>query len=176
MENLRRVAIASSASGNGKTTLARELAARLQLPFIDMDALAHRAGWVELSADELRAVVEPIVASDEWVIDAIYRTKLGTLLLDRADIVVWLDLPIRVWLPRLLRRSFRRLRTGEELWHGNRESWRTAFVGRDSLVVGALRAHFSRRRRYPDYFRPYRVVRLRTPAQVRAWLESVTPR
>ena len=37
--------------------------------------------------------------------DGSYRSKLGNLVLDSADTVVWLDQPIRVWLPRLLRRT-----------------------------------------------------------------------
>jgi adenylate kinase family enzyme len=72
-----KVAVIASASGNGKTTLGREIAQRLRVPFIEMDALVHGPGWVEISNDELRAQVEPIVASDGWVIDGSYRGKLG---------------------------------------------------------------------------------------------------
>jgi shikimate kinase len=44
---VRRVAIIASASGNGKTTLGRELAARLDVPFVELDALVHGPGWTE---------------------------------------------------------------------------------------------------------------------------------
>ena len=169
---MRRIAIVASASGNGKTTLGRELARRLDVPFVEMDALVHGPNWVETPDDELRALVEPVVASDGWVIDGSYRSKLGELVLAGADTVVWLDLPIRVWLPRLVRRTLRRIRGDELLWNDNTESYRTAFWGRESLIGFALRMHFSRRRRYPSQLAPYTVVRLRTPRQVREWLDG----
>lgn len=168
---MRRVAVIASASGNGKTTLGRELARRLDVPFVELDALVHGPGWVETPDDELRAVVEPIVASDAWVIDGSYRGKLGDLVLRGADTVVWLDLPIRVWLPRLVRRTLRRIRGREQLWNDNRESVASAVWGRESLLVWAFRSHVRRRRDWPAALAPYRVVRLRTSAEVDAFLE-----
>jgi shikimate kinase len=38
---VRRIAITASASGNGKTTLGREVARRLDVPFVELDAIAH---------------------------------------------------------------------------------------------------------------------------------------
>src|SRR6185503_1493018 len=114
---VRRVAILASASGSGKTTLGRELARRLDVPFHELDALHHGPDWTEATADELRARVEPLVAEDAWVLDGAYRGKLGDLVLERAELVVWLDLPLRIWLPRLLRRTVTRIVRREELWN-----------------------------------------------------------
>ena len=74
------------------------------------------------------------MAGDRWVIDGGYRNKIGDLVLARADTVVWLDLPVHVWLPRLVRRTVGRIRRDEPLWNDNRESWRSGFWGRDSLL------------------------------------------
>jgi adenylate kinase family enzyme len=171
---MRKVAVIASTSGNGKTTLGRELARRLDVPFVELDALVHGPGWVETPDDELRAQVEPIVRSDGWVIDGAYRAKLGDLVLEAADVVVWLDLPVRIWLPRLLRRTARRVRGREELWNGNRETLANVIWGRDSLLVYAVRSHFRRRREYPEALTNWRVIRLRTPAEVERFLADVT--
>lgn len=162
----------ASASGNGKTTLGRQLASGLGVPFLELDSLVHGPGWVETPDDELRALVEPVVAGDAWVIDGVYRGKLGTLVLDAADTIVWLDLPLRVWLPRLVRRSVRRVARREELWNGNRETLRDAFWGREALVPFALRQHFRRRRLYPVELAGLPVVRLRSTAEVDRFLAS----
>ena len=167
---MRKVAVIASASGNGKTTLGRELARRLGVPFVELDALVHGPGWVETPDDELRAKVEPIVASDRWVIDGTYQNKLGDLVLRAADVVVWLDLPIRVWLSRLTRRTLRRIRGREQLWNGNRESLLAAIWGRESLFVWAFRMHFRRRRTWPTALASYPTVRLRTRADVEEFL------
>jgi adenylate kinase family enzyme len=171
---VRRVAVISSASACGKTTVGRELAGRLGVPFVELDAIHHRAGWNELPAAEFRTIVEPLVAQEAWVIDGGYRGKLGDLVLARADTVVWLDLPRRVWLPRLLRRTIRRLVTREELWNGNRETLRGAIWGRDALIPFSLRTFPGRRRRYPVELARFPVVRLRTRDEVRRWLAAVT--
>ena len=171
---MRKVAVIASASGNGKTTLGRALAHRLGLPFIELDALVHGPGWVETPNHVLRTQVEPIVASDGWVIDGTYQRKLGDLVIEAADVVVWLDLPIRVWLPRLVRRTWRRLRGREQLWNDNRESLRSAIWGRESLFVWAFRAHFTRRREWPEALRGYPVIRLRTPAAVEQFVARAT--
>jgi len=165
--------VIGSASGNGKTTLGRALAEKLQVPFIELDALVHGPGWVATPDDELRAQVEPIVQSDGWVIDGAYRGKLGDLVLRSADLIVWLDLPVRVWLPRIIRRTLRRIRTREQLWNGNTESLATAFWGRDSLLVFAVRSHFRRRREYPAALAGWHVVRLRRPVDVERFLADL---
>jgi adenylate kinase family enzyme len=170
---MRRVAVIASASGCGKTTVGRIVARRLGVPFVELDALNHGPGWSEATADELRARVEPIVARDGWVIDGGYRGKLGDLVLEAADTVVWLDLPTREWLPRLVRRTVVRLVRSEALWSGNRETFRGAFVGRDALIPFALRNHRRRRRRYPAELARFRVVRLRSQRETDAWLASV---
>jgi adenylate kinase family enzyme len=167
---VRRVAIIASASGNGKTTLGRELASRLDVPFVELDALVHGPNWSETPDQELRRTVEPIVRSEAWVIDGTYEHKLGNLVLDSADTVVWLDQPIRVWLPRLVRRTARRIRGDETLWNGNRESLRSAIGGPRSLIGYALTSHFRRRRVWPARLARYPVIRLRTPAEVERWI------
>jgi adenylate kinase family enzyme len=170
---VRRIAVIASASGNGKTTFGRALASRLDVPFVELDALVHGPGWTETPDDELRALVEPIVRSDAWVIDGTYWRKIGHLVLDGADTVVWLDLPLRVWLPRLLRRTWQRRQGREPLWNDNRETLRNAFWGRESLFGFALRTHFTRRRTWPTELAAYTVVRLRTVEEIERWLASV---
>jgi shikimate kinase len=172
---MRKVAIIASASGNGKTTLGRALAERLGVRFVELDAYVHGPGWTETPDDELRRIVAPIVASDGWVIDGTYVRKLGGLVLDAADTIVWLDLPLRVWLPRLARRTWRRWRGQERLWNDNRESLRGALWGPESLFGFALRSHFTRRRRWPAELAGHPVVRLRTPAEVERWLARAAP-
>ena len=171
---MRRVAVIGSASGNGKTTVGRALAERLAVPFVEMDALVHGPNWTEISDEDLRRLVEPIVAGEGWVLDGGYRRKLGNLVLDGADTIVWLDLPIRVWLPRLVRRTLRRIRGKELLWNDNKEGFRTAFWGRESLLGYALRMHVDRRRRYPLELAGYEVIRLRTQAEVDRFLDGVS--
>jgi adenylate kinase family enzyme len=170
---LRKVAVIASASGNGKTTFGRELARRLDVEFVEVDALVHGPNWVETPDAELRALLEPVLAADGWVIDGAYQEKLGDLVLESADVIVWLDLPIRVWLPRLIRRSWRRIRGREQIWNDNRETLRTAVWGRESLIVWALRSHFRRRREWPRVYAHLHVVRLRTPAAAERFLASL---
>jgi adenylate kinase family enzyme len=172
---MRRVAVIASASGNGKTTLGRALAARLGVPFVELDALVHGPYWRETPDTELRAMLEPTLRGDGWVIDGTYQRKLGTRVLDAADTVVWLDLPLRVWLPRLLRRTGRRLTGRERLWNDNRETLRSAFWGRTSLFGYALESHFRRRRAWPAELVGRPVVRLRSTREVEQWLGAARP-
>jgi adenylate kinase family enzyme len=169
---VKRVAVIASASGNGKTTFGRALADRLGVPFFELDALHWGPNWTEATPAKLRAAVLPLVEQEAWVIDGTYRGKLGDLVLESADTVVWLDLPMWVWLPRLLRRTVRRVVRGEELWNGNRESLRNVFLSRDSLLLYALKTNMRRRRAYPAELARFRVVRLRTTEAVDHFLRS----
>ncbi|MDA0165840.1 hypothetical protein OM076_36575 [Solirubrobacter ginsenosidimutans] len=170
---MRRVAIIASASGNGKTTLGRAVAARLGVRFVELDALVHGPNWTETPDEELRATLAPILREEGWVIDGDYGHKLGTYVLDAADTVVWLDLSTRVWFPRLVRRTGRRMLRGETLWNGNRESLRDAVWGRRSLFGYALTQQPRRRREYPRRLAQLPVVRLRSPREVDRWLGDV---
>ncbi len=141
---MRRVSVIGNV-GSGKSSVASALAARLRVPYIELDSLHWGPNWSPLSAEELRACVRPLVADDAWVIDGMYFRKIGGLVLERADTVVWLDLP---WLPtflRVVRRSFLRSIRRIQLWNGNRESLRQAFLSRDSVPPFAIRTRPRRR-------------------------------
>jgi len=163
-------------SGSGKTTFARALAARLGVPFLELDAVHHIGpNWTEATSEELQASVREFMASarEGWVIDGNYESKLGGLVLDAAERIVWLDPPLRIALRRLWRRTLTRIRDDVELWNGNRESWRGGFWGRDSLFAWTLRSWFRHRREWPRKFAgDPRFIRLRSAAEARRWLQQ----
>jgi adenylate kinase family enzyme len=167
------VVVVASASGCGKTTVGRTIAERLALPFVELDALHHGPAWTEASAEELKEKVQPIVDSDRWVVDGNYRGKLGDIVLERADLVVWLDLPVHVWLPRLVRRTVRRIVRRERLWAGNTESLRGAVVGRDALIPWSLRHYRWHRIVYPETFGRFNLVRLRSRREVDRFVRAL---
>src|SRR5580658_4691052 len=90
-------------SGAGKTTMATRLAARFGMPRHELDALHHGPGWEPRAA--FRSEVEEFAQTQRWVTEDQYRTVLGDLLLARADTYIWLDLPRRTVLFRVIRRS-----------------------------------------------------------------------
>lgn len=104
------------------------------------------------------------------MIDGNYRQKLGHLVIARAELVVWLDLPLHVFFPRLVRRTLTRAVRREVLWNGNRESFRDAVWGKDSLLVYALRTYRGRRAAWPALLAPYPHVRLASAREVDAFL------
>jgi adenylate kinase family enzyme len=159
----------------GKSTLAPELARRFGLTYIELDALHHGPNWSEPTAEEFRHIVHEAMeqAPDGWVIDGNYDLKLGDLIVDEADTIVWLDLPLSVKWGRLWRRTMDRIRNEIELWNGNRETWRGAFASRDSIFVWLFRSHIRHRRQWPNRFDgDARLVRLRSEDDVRRWLET----
>ena len=158
----------------GKTTVAKRLAEQHGVPHIELDALHWGPGWTQPTAEEFCDRVDEALNIDGWVADGSYHGKLGSLVLDRADLVVWLDPPLTTVLRRLGSRTARRVRSGEELWGGNRETWRGAFFSRDSLFIWAVTTHRPRRARYEERLAKYNVVRLRSPAEAETWLAGST--
>jgi adenylate kinase family enzyme len=166
----RKIAVVGT-TGSGKTTVARRLAAHHEVPHIELDALHSGPEWTEPRTDDFRARVESAISVSGWVVDGSYHGKLGDLVLERADLVVWLDPPLSTILRRLWTRTLDRIRKGDELWGGNRETWRGAFFSRNSLFVWALKTHRGRRRRYAERLARYDMVRLRSAREAEAWLE-----
>ena len=175
MSTPRRIVLKGT-SGAGKTTLGAELSRRLGVPFIELDALHHGPNWTAATSDELRAGVRAAMAAapDGWVIDGNYDSKLGDTVTAEAEVIVWLDLPLATKLLRTARRSLVRMRNDEELWNGNKETWRGWIADRDALFPYLVKAHRRHRREWPKRFAgDPRVVRLRSDAEVWQWVERL---
>jgi hypothetical protein len=105
------------------------------------------------------------------VTDSTYHTMLGNLVVDRADVLVWLDLPIPLVMWRLLRRTHVRNRDRIELWNGNVEpGWRESF---GYLIRPALKAAFRNRRTFPKRYAGVNMRRLRSDRDVREFVQSI---
>jgi adenylate kinase family enzyme len=177
---VRRVSVIGT-SGSGKSTLASSLAAVLGADFLELDSVYHQADWVPLPTEEFRRRVALVVAGERWVIDGNY-SKVRDIVWARADTVVWLDLPRRTVMRRIIRRSFRRVAGRVELWNGNREHWGNLFTldKEESVISWAWQTHAANRVKYEAAMADpgnshLRFVRLTSPVAVRRFLRSVGP-
>lgn len=164
--------------GSGKSAVAATLAERLGIPHIELDAIFHQPGWTPLPHDEFRARLDDLTAVDRWVVDGNY-SKVRDLVWSRADTVIWLDLPRRVVILQLLRRTVIRAVTRRELWNGNREPLVGIFRWHPerSILRWSWTTHQKIRDRYESLMRePQQAhlvfVRLRSRSEVNRYLEK----
>lgn len=171
----RRVLL-SGASGAGKTTVAAEIARRLGAEHVEIDGLYWGPRWTPRPT-----FVEDVAAfagGDRWVTEWQYGV-VRPLLADRADLLVWLDLPRWRVLAQVVGRTLRRRFGRTPLWNGNVEPplwtiltdpehivrWSWTTHARAAPRIAALQ---QRRPQLP-------VVRLRSRREVRRWLARALP-
>jgi len=176
--DLRRVAVVGT-SCSGKTTFAAALAALEAVPHIELDVLHWRPNWVEAPLETFRADVAAAVAAERWVCDGNY-SRVRDLVWARATTVIWLNYPFATVARRALYRTFRRALLREEMFHGNRETMRKAFLSRDSILLWVATTHRRRRKEYPQLFAcplfaHLAVVELTRPLDATRFLQQQAP-
>jgi adenylate kinase family enzyme len=166
--------LVAGTSGSGKTTVAARIGAAFQLPHIEIDALFHGPGWTPRPSfvDD----VHRFSAAPEWVTEWQYKAVRAHLA-ERADLLVWLDLPRAVVMRQLVRRTVARRLRREQLWNGNVEAplW-TVFTDREHILRWAWNTHHKTAPRVQElsaHRRDLIVVRLRSRAEIARWLNGL---
>ena len=158
--------------GSGKSTLARTLGARLDVPVYHMDREVHwLPGWTERPAEDKPAIVADIIAREAWVFEG-GHSKSYAARAARADLLVWLDLPVVLRLFRVIRRSVRdhgKVRSDMPDGCAERFDMLPEFI---SFILMARRK--SREKQMNLYCTaPCPKIRLTGPRSVTEWLDSL---
>ena len=76
--------------GAGKSTLARQLGAKLNLPVVHLDKLFWRPGWEQISREEFDRHHREALAQEKWIIDGNYDRTMGERV-KYCDTIIYLD-------------------------------------------------------------------------------------
>jgi adenylate kinase family enzyme len=157
------------AGGAGKTWLALQIARPTGLPVVHLDLLFWRPEWKPAPREEFRRALDEAVAGDCWIIDGNFLSA-GDARFERADTVVFLDLPRTTCIARVLRRAVSdRQRRRADLADGCREGFDWDFVKWIWNFPRDDRPRIVERMRESEAD----AVHLRSPAEVRRYVESL---
>ena len=173
-------------TSSGKSTLAEQLAKKLNLGFIELDALFWEPNWQGANVEVFRKRVETATSSQRgkseeqsgWVVAGNYR-KVRDLIWPKAQVIIWLDYPFHIVFWRMLTRTIRRAVTQEELWNGNRETFwvHLKLWSDDSLFNWLFKTYWRRKRETPALLnlpehKHLKLIHFKHPREAEEWLHS----
>ena len=89
--------------GAGKSTLARQLGEKLNLPVVHLDKLFWKPGWVESSKEEIDAKILEEMQKPQWIMDGNYNRTLPRRV-KYYDTIIYLDFSRMACLTGVLKR------------------------------------------------------------------------
>jgi adenylate kinase family enzyme len=161
--------------GSGKTTVAKRVARLLGTSSVHVDDYIWLPGWKLRERGQMLSLVEERLSGDDWVMEGNLGRDATRLwrIADRADLLIWLDLPLRVTFWRLVRRCLRRSLLRQTCCNGNRETLRQNFLSSKSILLYAWQTRRLRRVIYGKLLRTRPHVRLTSQEEVEGWLEAL---
>ncbi len=166
-------------SCSGKTTLARQLSNVVGAQHIELDSLNWGPNWTQRPHEDLRHEVESFASQRRWVVDGCYFA-VQDILWPRATAAIWLNYSGSTVAWRAITRTTRRAAFREELYNGNRESFRRSFFSSDSVLFWAMKSFRLRRRQItalldrPE-FRHIQVREFKRPRECQRFLSIQAP-
>jgi hypothetical protein len=96
---MSRIVVIGNAGG-GKSTLARKLARRRDLPHIEIDRLLWQEGWVLTPTDIYEGEHRRLIEQEQWIIDGLGQQASIPARIARATDILLIDMPIwmHFWL------------------------------------------------------------------------------
>lgn len=98
----RIMVIGISPPGVGKSTFARRLGNILNLKVYHLDAYYWKPNWIEAPYEEFANAQKEIVKKSQWIIEGNYN-KTFDIRAEHADTIIYLELPLRVCLYRVVK-------------------------------------------------------------------------
>lgn len=99
---MKKIMIIGS-GGAGKSTLARKLGDRLNLPVFHLDAYMWKPNWTLSTREEQKDIQTELMANTAWIIDGNYSGTMDVRI-DQADTIIFLDISRRICLYRVIKR------------------------------------------------------------------------
>ncbi|KEA65159.1 DNA topology modulation protein [Marinobacterium lacunae] len=115
---MKKVAIFGNAGG-GKSTLARQLAAKTDLPLYSLDKIKYRAGGDEIPQDEYLRLHSDLISRDAWIIDGFGCMASAWERFAVADTLIYVDLPLLRHGAWITKRMIKGLFVNPEGWPEN---------------------------------------------------------
>lgn len=114
---MERILLIGSA-GAGKTTFAKQLAQKLQLPLVHLDKLYWRGDWEHLSRDEFDTLLQRELEKPQWIIDGNFNRTIPHRL-QYCDTVFYFDFPTITCLAGITKRTLTNLGKSRSDMGGN---------------------------------------------------------
>ena len=170
-----RVSIVGT-SCSGKSTLARCLAQKCRIKYIEQDRLFWRPGWIQTDREEFRANLLNEIQADDWTICGNHSACRDDVW-SRSTHIIWLNYSFPTIFYRALKRTIKRVFWREECCNGNHEGFRHAFLSTDSILWWVIKTYRLRKRQYAalkdnPQFRHVQFIEFRNPKEAERWLHS----
>lgn len=107
MKNLGKKILVLGVSASGKSTFARKLSERKNLPLVHVDALMWTPGWQYIGDEATMSKLQEVGMKEEWIIEGYIEKAVRPFLFERADTIIYLDYPRIVATVRYLKRCFK---------------------------------------------------------------------
>src|SRR5258708_20616863 len=177
---MEKVAVFGNA-GAGKSTLAKRLSAITGLPLYPLDTIQFRAGRYrpeekdggKVQHEEYLKIHADVLKQDRWIIDGDESVAWGWEWFDAADTLVYIDLPLLTHYRWITKRLVKGLFRNPEGWPENSPVWSSTLDG--YRVVRLCNRHLTPKYRQlvATASSDKRVHHLRSPAEIRSFLEAV---
>ena len=93
--------------GSGKTTLAKELSARLQIPYYELDNIVwkrHKSGDIRRTENERKVYLQTIIDSGCWIVEGVHNEEWVKNSFQHAELIIFLDTNYSIRSYRIIKR------------------------------------------------------------------------
>lgn len=127
--NPRKIVVVG-VSASGKSTFARRLAIKTNLPLAHMDAVMWKPGWNYIGDEEVLKKLEEISSGDDWIIEGFINKNALNTVLGKADQIIYLDYSPHISAWRYIKRWIKHRKKPRPELEGSPEKFSFEFLRR----------------------------------------------
>ncbi|WP_406945292.1 topology modulation protein [Halobacillus sp. SY10] len=172
---MKRIMVLGVSAGVGKSTFAKKLGEKLDIDVYHLDRFYWEPGWQEATLEDFSERQRNVVGKEQWIIEGNYRNTYE-IRAEKADTIIYLELPLRTCLFRVLKRWWtHRGSTRPDLGEGCSERMEADFL---KFIVTTYRKRKKNMQErllsFQEIGREKQVIQLRSKKDIQKFLDHIS--